>query len=205
MSDSFDYDLVCIGSGPAGQRGAVQAAKLGKRVALVERRSTVGGTCLATGTIPSKTFREAVLHFAAATRSDGGATRATQRPTVSELLSRVDEVVAREGAVISNQLSRNGVDVMCGEAAFLDPHRIRVTGTASWRDISAENVLIASGTHAVPLSNIESNGETIITSDDISGLKRLPRTMAVVGAGVIGIEYASMFASLGVASMSLRV
>jgi NAD(P) transhydrogenase len=198
VSDSFDYDLICIGSGPAGQRGAVQAAKLGKRVLLIERRATLGGTCLATGTIPSKTFREAVLHFAAAARPDGGSTRAMQRPTAPELLSRVDEVVAREGSVISNQLSRNGVDVMCGEAAFVDPHRIRITSDGSAREISATNVLIASGTHAVPPSNIESNGETVISSDDIGGLKRLPRSLAVVGAGVIGIEYASMFATLGV-------
>ena len=199
MSDSFDYDLICIGSGPAGQRGAVQAAKLGKRVALIERRSTVGGACLDTGTIPSKTFREAVLHFAsAAARPDGGTARATPRPTVSELLSRVAEVVTREGAVIAHQLSRNGVDVMCGEAAFVDPHRIRVTGMESAREFSAANVLIASGTRAVPPSNIPSDGETIISSDDIGGLKRLPRTLAVVGAGVIGIEYASMFAALGV-------
>src|SRR6266550_1575582 len=199
MSDSFDYDLICIGSGPAGQRGAVQAAKLGKRVAMIERRSTVGGTCLVTGTIPSKTFREAVLYFAGAgARPDGGSTRNMQRPTVSELLSRVDGVVAREGEVIANQLSRNGVEVMCGEAAFVDPHRIRVTGEGSWREISAENFLIATGTRTVPLSNVESNGETIISSDEIGGLKRLPRSLAVVGAGVIGIEYASMFASLGV-------
>ena len=198
MSDSFDYDLVCIGSGPAGQRGAVQSAKLGKRVLLIERRSTLGGTCLATGTIPSKTFREAVLHFAAAARPDGGSTRALQRPTAPELLARVDEVVAREGTVISNQLSRNGVDVMCGEAAFVDPHRIRITHDGIAREISTDNVLIASGTHAVPPSNVESNGETVISSDDIGGLKRLPRSLAVVGAGVIGIEYASMFASLGV-------
>jgi NAD(P) transhydrogenase len=199
MSDSFDYDLICIGSGPAGQRGAVQAAKLGKRVALIERRSTVGGTCLATGTIPSKTFREAVLYFAAtAARPDGGSTRNMQRPTVSELLARVDGVVAREGEVISNQLSRNGVDVMCGEASFVDPHRIRITSMGSWREVSAANVLIASGTRAMPPSNAESNGETIISSDDIGGLKRLPRTLAVVGAGVIGIEYASMFAALGI-------
>ena len=198
MSDSFDYDLICIGSGPAGQRGAVQAAKLGKRVALVERRNTLGGTCLATGTIPSKTFREAVLHFAAAARPDGGSTRAMQRPTAPELLARVDEVVAREGSVISNQLSRNGVDVMCGEAVFVDPHRIRITNEGIAREISATNVLIASGTRAVPPSNIESNGETVISSDDIGGLKRLPRSLAVVGAGVIGIEYASMFAALGV-------
>ena len=198
MSDSFDYDLICIGSGPAGQRGAVQAAKLGKRVLLVERRSTLGGTCLATGTIPSKTFREAVLHFAAAARPDGGSTVAMRRPTAPELLARVDEVVAREGAVISNQLSRNGVDVICGGAAFVDPHRIRITNEGIARELSAANVLIATGTHAVPPSNIESNGETVISSDDIGGLKRLPRSLAVVGAGVIGIEYASMFASLGV-------
>jgi len=198
VSGSFDYDLICIGSGPAVQRGAVQAAKLGKRVALIERRDTLGGTCLATGTIPSKTFREAVLHFAAAARPDGGSARAMQRPTARELLARVDEVVAREGSVISNQLSRNGVDVMCGEAAFVDPHRIRVTNEGIAREVSATNVLIASGTRAVPPSNVESNGETVISSDDIGGLKRLPRSLAVVGAGVIGIEYASMFAALGV-------
>jgi NAD(P) transhydrogenase len=196
--DHFDYDLVCIGSGPAGQRGAVQAAKLGKRVALIERSATVGGMCLATGTIPSKTFREAVLHFAAAARPDGGSTRTLQRPTMPELLSRVEQVVAREGAVISNQLSRNGVEVLCGDAAFIDPHRIRVTASGTWTELSTANVLIASGTRAVPAPDIESNGETIISSDEIGGLKRLPRSMAVVGAGVVGIEYASMFAAVGV-------
>src|SRR2546423_5098572 len=131
MGDSFDYDLVCIGSGPAGQRGAVQAAKVGKRVALIERRNTVGGACLATGTIPSKTFREAVLSFTGAQRSNGGTTQSAQRPTAPELLARVDQVVSREGSVIVNQLSRNGVDVLCGEASFVDPHRLRVTGGQS--------------------------------------------------------------------------
>jgi NAD(P) transhydrogenase len=198
MSDSFDYDLVCIGSGPAGQRGAVQAAKVGKRVALVERRSTVGGACLATGTIPSKTFREAVLGFSSAQRPNGGTTQSTQRPTAPELLARVDEVVSREGAVIVNQLSRNGVDVLCGEASFVDPHRLRVTGGQSWREVTAANVLIASGTRAVPPEGIDANGDIMISSDDIGGLTRLPRSLAVVGAGVIGIEYASMFAALGV-------
>ena len=198
MSDPFDYDLVCIGSGPAGQRGAVQAAKLGKRVALVERRSTVGGTCLATGTIPSKTFREAVLGFVGAQRSNGGSTQTALRPTVAELLARVDEVVSREGSVIVNQLSRNGVDVLCGEASFVDPHRLRITGGQSWREISAANVLIASGTRAMPPDAMGTLGDTMISSDDIGSLTRLPRSLAVVGAGVIGIEYASMFAALGV-------
>jgi NAD(P) transhydrogenase len=138
------------------------------------------------------------MHFAAAVRPDGGATRTLQRPTAPELLSRVDQVVEREGSVISHQLSRNGVDVMCGEASFVDPHRIRVSSAGTWREASAANVLIASGTLATPLSGVESDGETIITSDDIGYLKRLPRSLAVVGAGVIGIEYASMFASLGI-------
>ena len=198
MSESFDYDLICIGSGPAGQRGAVQAAKLGMRVALIERRATVGGTCLAIGTIPSKTFREAVLAFANASRSEGGSTRTTQRPTAPELLARVDAVVMREGAVIASQLSRNGVDVLCGVAAFVDPHRIRVSAAGTSREVSAANILIASGTRAVPLVGVESMGDTMISSDDIGSLTRLPRSLAVVGAGVIGIEYASMFAALGV-------
>src|SRR5437762_9468582 len=143
MSESYDYDLVCIGSGPAGQRGAVQAAKLGKRVALVERRGTVGGACLDIGTIPSKTFREAVLTTTRHTRSSDGTTRQQPRPTAEQLLERVGAVVSKEGAVIANQLGRNGVDVLCGVAAFVDPHRLRVESGGSWREISAAHVLIA--------------------------------------------------------------
>src|SRR5476649_2485093 len=155
MSDTYDYDLICIGSGPAGQRGAVQAAKLGMRVALVERRSTVGGTCLASGTIPSKTFREAVLAFAHMGRPANGSTRIAQRPSAADLLARVDEVVAREGSVIGNQLARNGVDVMCGEASFVSPHVLRVADAAGFREISTANVLIASGTRAAPGAGLE--------------------------------------------------
>jgi NAD(P) transhydrogenase len=196
MPDLYDYDLVCIGSGPAGQRGAVQAAKLGRRVAVIERRTTLGGICVATGTIPSKTFREAVLSLTGPTTAAPG--RPSARPTAAQLLARVDEVVAREGSVIANQLTRNGVDVLCGDASFVDPHRLRVAGFDGWREITAANVLIASGTRAVPPSGVQTDGESVITSDEIGGLKTLPRSLAVVGAGVIGIEYASMFAALGV-------
>jgi NAD(P) transhydrogenase len=195
MSD-YDYDLVCIGSGPAGQRGAVQAAKLGRRAAVVERRTTLGGICVATGTIPSKTFREAVLSLTAPAASNGG--RAPMRPSAPQLLARVDEVVAREGSVIASQLARNGVEVLCGDASFVDAHRLRISAFDGWREITAANVLIASGTRALPPSGVQSDGETVITSDEIGSLKRLPRSLAVVGAGVIGIEYASMFAALGV-------
>ncbi|HEY8176322.1 MAG TPA: FAD-dependent oxidoreductase, partial [Gemmatimonadaceae bacterium] len=198
VTDSYDYDLVCIGSGPAGQRGAVQAAKLGKRVALIERRGTVGGTCLDIGTIPSKTFREAVMSTMRAARASDGTTKQQQRPTAEQLLARVDAVVSKEGAVIANQLGRNGVDVMCGVASFVDPHRLRIDMGAGWREITAANVLIATGTHAVVPPDVSHAADVVITSDDIGKLKRLPRSLAVVGAGVVGIEYASMFAALGV-------
>jgi NAD(P) transhydrogenase len=195
---TFDYDLVCIGSGPAGQRGAVQAAKMGRRVALIEKRSTLGGVCLDTGTIPSKTFREAVVWAVGAARMATPPTKAQARPGIDMLLARIDEVVAREAGVIANQLGRNGVEVFCGEASFVDPHRVRVTGADGWREISTANVLIASGTQSVPPPNGLADSACVLTSDEITKLGRLPRTMAVVGAGVIGIEYASMFSALGV-------
>lgn len=198
VSELFDYDLVCIGSGPSGQRGAVQAAKLGRRVAIVETHATVGGICLVTGTIPSKTFREAVLSLAITPRTPADLNRAQTRPTSAQLLARVDEVVSREGTVIANQLTRNGVDILCGEASFIDPHRLAITSGKNTREITTANVLIASGTKAVPPAGAASDGECVITSDEIGSLTRLPRSLAVVGAGVIGIEYASMFAALGV-------
>src|SRR6185312_13339146 len=133
VSETYDYDLVCIGSGPAGQRAAVQAAKLGRRAAVVERRGSLGGVCLDTGTIPSKTFREAVLWtVASAARSDGALDGPPSRPTAEALLARVQEVVSREAAVIANQLRRNGVDVLRGDASFKDPHRIVVHAGDAW-------------------------------------------------------------------------
>src|SRR5512146_601902 len=119
--ESHDYDLVCVGSGPAGQRGAVQGAKMGRRVALSEKRQTLGGVCLDTGTIPSKTFREAVIWAVGAAHAENNAQRVAARPSVAQLLSRVEDVIAREGTVIANQLGRNGVDVFCGEASFVNP------------------------------------------------------------------------------------
>src|SRR4051812_42058433 len=195
---TFDYDLVCIGSGPAGQRGAVQAAKLGKRVAIVERHGTLGGICLDMGTIPSKTFREAVVWTVEANaRTTGSMAQATrQRPSAEVLLARVASVVQREATVIANQLHRNGVDGLSGEAAFADPHRLRILGPDGTREVTTANVLIATGTVAAPVPGRPADGDAVITSDDICQLTRLPKTLTVVGAGVIGIEYASMFAAL---------
>jgi NAD(P) transhydrogenase len=196
----YDFDLLCIGSGPAGQRAAVQAAKLGHRVAVVEKRRIVGGICVDTGTIPSKTFREAVLFFTGlAGRFDWrqGVWEET-RPSMEVLLTRVDAVMQRETEVVERQLRRNGVVLIWGEATFQDPHTLVVQSDRGWRTISSENILIAVGTLPAPPPGVAPDGEVVIISDGLMQLPHLPHAMVVVGGGIIGIEYASMFAALGV-------
>ena len=195
----YDFDLVALGSGPAGQRAAVQAAKLGKRAAIVEGGGHLGGVCIQTGTIPSKTFREAVLALTARARRGDAADTGPARPTAPELLARVAEVVRREAEVVEDQLARNDVTILRGRGAFQDPHTIRVTGGAGTRSVTAENVVIAVGTRAAEPAGAALDRDVAITSDDIVGLKRLPRAATVVGGGVIGVEYASIFAALGIA------
>src|SRR5262249_26457655 len=163
---AHDYDLVCIGSGPAGQRAAVQAAKLGKRTAVVEKLQCVGGVCLGTGTIPSKTLREAVVLSRLPGRPDGGRPGVSgARPTADQLFARVEQVLAREQAVIEDQLRRNDVETLRGEAAFADPHRLVVRGEDGWREISADNIVIAVGTQPAPPPGIAADGEVVVTSD----------------------------------------
>jgi len=194
---AYDYDLLVLGSGPAGQRAAVQTAKLGKRVAIVERHRMIGGVCLHTGTVPSKTFREAVLALMAAPRLDHGVPVERPRPSMPDLIHRVNGVIERELDVVARQLSRNNVDLITGSARFLDPHTIAIDGQSLERQSTAEHILIACGSvpSAPPVPN---DHETILTSDDIILMERLPKSLAVIGGGVIGIEYASMFAELGV-------
>jgi NAD(P) transhydrogenase len=196
---TYDFDLVCLGSGPAGQRAAVQAAKLGKRAAVVEKHRIIGGVCLETGTIPSKTFREAVLSFATANALvEGGVVRPEVRPTAEQLLARVNEVVRRESAVVEEQLRRNDVALIRGAGSFLDPHTLLVQSLDTVRRVTSAQILVAVGTVAGAPAGCGGLDGIAITSDEIMCLRRLPRTMAVVGAGIIGIEYASMFAALGV-------
>ena len=199
---SFDYDLFVFGSGPAGQRAAIQAAKLGKRAAVAERRAVVGGVCINTGTIPSKTLREAVLHLSGyRERNIYGASYSVKgKITMSDLLFRADRVIKHEIDVTRHQLQRNGVDVIESRAAFRDPHTIRLislNGHAE-REVTARKVVIAVGAETTRDAHIPFDGQRIFTSDDILGLERLPRTLAVIGAGVIGLEYATIFAALGV-------
>lgn len=200
MDAHKSYDLLCIGSGPAGQRAAVQAAKVGKRVGVVEKLRVVGGLCLDKGTIPSKTFREAVLAFgkqAEQFRTHHGFSSG-DRITAPRLLARINDVVGREADVVDRQLLRNDIEILRGEATFLDPHTIEISTEAQSLKARAERILIAVGTVPTPPPGVPCDGEVIITSDGVTDLHRLPKSMVVVGAGVIGIEYASMFGALGV-------
>jgi NAD(P) transhydrogenase len=193
------YDLLVIGSGPAGQRAAIQGAKLGRSVALVEREPALGGVSANTGTIPSKTARAAILDLTGfAQRSVyGDAYRLTTTVTIDDLLWRTHHVVEHERAVVRDQLRRNGVDVFEGTAAFVDPHTLEVVGE---RPVSlrGHRIVIAAGTRPARPAGVDFDGTTVIDSDGLGGLERLPATMTVVGAGVIGLEYASMAAALGV-------
>src|ERR1700728_482766 len=197
---AVQYDLIVIGSRPAGQRAAVAAAKNGKRVVVVEARSVVGGVCINTGTIPSKTMREAVLHLSGYNyRTVYGVNyRVKEKITMADLAFRVQAVIKTEVDVTEAQLSRNGIDVVHGIARFIDPNQIRVEGPHGDSTLAAGQVIIAVGTKPAVSDKVPVNGRTIINSDQILGLVALPKTLIVVGGGVIGVEYTCMFAVLGV-------
>ena len=194
------YDLIVIGSGPAGQRAAIQAAKSGRRAAVVEQREIVGGVCITTGTIPSKTMREAVLYLSGFTYQGiyGLNHHVKDKITMGDLGFRVNQVIKTEVDVIRGQLEHNGVDVLIGVGSFLDPTHVRVTSSTGQADVTAPNILIATGTKPAVSSMVPINGRTIINSDQILDMPEIPKTLIVVGGGVIGVEYACMFAVLGV-------
>ncbi len=197
---AVNYDLVVIGSGPAGQRAAVAAAKMGKRVAVVEARTVVGGVCINTGTIPSKTMREAVLHLSGYNyRSVYGINyRVKEKITMADLAFRVQAVIKTEVDVTEAQLSRNGIDVVHGVAHFISPTQVRVEGIQTETTLEADRIIIAVGTKPACSPKVPLNGKTILNSDQILGLDCLPQSLIVVGGGVVGVEYTCMFAVLGV-------
>ncbi len=201
MGDN-DYDILVIGSGPAGQKAAIQAAKLGKRVALAEKKAVVGGVCINTGTIPSKTLREAVLHLSGYhERAIYGASYSVKRDiTMSDLLYRAEIVIRNEIDVTCHQLQRNGIDLLPAAASFVDANTVRLTYNdgRGQRDVVVERIVVSVGTSATTSGDIEFDEQRILTSDQILHLKDLPKTLTVVGGGVIGCEYATIFAALGV-------
>jgi NAD(P) transhydrogenase len=199
---SYDYDLLVIGSGPAGHRAAIQAAKLDRRVAIIEKKTVVGGVCINTGTIPSKTLREAALRLSGYRDRGiyGMSYAAKSNITMRDLLSRVDHVITNELDVARHQLVRNNVDILNARASFVDPHRLRLelVSERSRQEVTAGKIVIAVGTTTANEPGVPYDAEHVFTSDELLHVEQLPRTLAVVGAGVIGLEYACIFAALGV-------
>jgi len=196
-----DFDLVVLGSGPGGQKAAIAAAKLGRSVAIVEKGQMLGGVCTNTGTIPSKTLREAVLYLTGMNQRElyGASYRVKSDITVADLLSRTQHVIGREVEVVRAQLLRNRIDILTGTARFLDPHTVAVDDPVRHErtTVRGERIVIATGTSPARPPNVEFDERRVLDSDGILNLEFIPGSMVVVGAGVIGIEYASMFAALG--------
>ncbi len=197
----YAYDMIVIGSGPAGQRAAIQAAKLEKRVAIVERKTTLGGVSVNTGTIPSKTLREAVMFLSGYQQRSlyGQSYTVKEKITMNDLIFRTEHVMRSEIDVVRAQLMRNGIEMFAAEAAFVDAHTLRLNfvDERGQRDITAQNIVIACGTTVTRDEHIPFDGQDIFTSDDILQLDAIPRTLTVIGAGVVGVEYATMFSALG--------
>jgi NAD(P) transhydrogenase len=198
--DKATYDLVVIGSGPAGQKGAIAATKLGKKVAVIDRKGMIGGVSLHTGTIPSKTLREAVMYMTGFRQRAfyGSDYSLKEKVSKEDLSARVRTVLERELEVVRHQFRRNEVTVIQGSARFLDPHTIVAPTDAGDALLSAEKILIACGTRPARDPMIPFDGQTVIDAGELESLAEIPKDLIVVGAGVIGIEYASMCAALEV-------
>src|SRR5262245_6283351 len=194
----YDFDVLVLGSGPGGQKAAIAAAKLARRVGVVERRHMVGGVCINTGTIPSKTLREAVLYLTGLNQREmyGQSYRLKDDITVADLAARTQHVIGREIDVIRSQLARNRVKLLTGTARFHDPHTLTVRDDSGREAlVSADKIIVAAGTRPARPSTVAFDECTVIDSDGVVNLEHVPHSMVVVGAGVIGIEYASMFAA----------
>lgn len=195
------YDFLCVGSGPAGQKAAIQAAKSGFRAAIIERDAQVGGSCLLSGTIPSKALREQALRYR---RMRGSASSLAVElrgdAPLSALLHGVDIVIAAQDRYLQAQLLRNQVELIRGRAVFLDANRIELQRLDGSRMVvRAPRILLASGSRPRHVPSIEVDHEHILDSDSILSLPYIPRSMVVLGSGVIACEYASIFAALGCA------
>jgi NAD(P) transhydrogenase len=197
----YDYDLMVIGSGPGGQKAAIAAAKLGRRVAVIEHRHMMGGVSVNTGTIPSKTLREAVMYLTGMAQREmyGASYRVKSDITVEDLFARTQHVIGREIEVIRAQLLRNHVDILSGTGSFVDPHTVGVQDDEGVRrtQFTSRFVVIATGSRPHRPSTVQFDERTVVDSDGVLALTQVPTSMVVVGAGIIGIEYASMFAALG--------
>lgn len=194
------YDLLVIGTGPAGQKAAVQAAKLSKKVGIIERKEVVGGVCINTGTIPSKSLRESVLYLSGLRQRSlyGAGYRLKQTITFEDLAVRTNHVIKNEVRIVEDQMARNRVDMLTGAASFLDPHRLRIQRADTAIEHSADFIVIAVGTEPSRPADIPFDDHAIIDTDGLLALRRIPTSIVIVGGGVIGTEYACILATMGI-------
>src|SRR5260370_27265168 len=194
------FDRAVIGSGPAGQKAAIQGAKLGKSVVLIERSNALGGAAINTGTIPSKALREAVIHLTGVSKRGlfGESARGKQKITISDLIYISEQVIDHELSLVRDQLELNGVDLIWGAARFDDENVLYIDRPDDFEVISAQYFVIATGTCPAMPASVPFDNQTIFTSDGLLKLEHLPKTIIIVGGGVIGCEYACMMAPLGV-------
>ncbi|HLO33643.1 MAG TPA: Si-specific NAD(P)(+) transhydrogenase [Anaerolineales bacterium] len=194
------YDLIVIGAGPAGEKGASKAAQHGKRVALIERAPYLGGAGINTGTVPSKTLRESALYFSGLRQRGlyGIDYSLKENLTVKDFMYREHIVVDKERDMIAQHVRHHNISVIHGEASLKDAHTVGIKSSTGAEEISGDFILIATGSSPHRPPEIPFDDELICDSDSILGMKRIPKTMAVVGGGVIGTEYASIFTALGI-------
>jgi NAD(P) transhydrogenase len=194
------FDLAVIGTGPAGQKAAIQAAKLGKSVCVIEKNASLGGAAINTGTIPSKALREAVMHLTGATKRGlfGDNYRIKRNITIADLIYVSQQVIHQERELIRTHFDRNNVDLIFGSAKFESPKTLRIERPDDFEMVSADYFMIGTGTRPATPAHVPFDEKTIFTSDGLLKLDHLPKTMIIVGGGVIGVEYACMMSTLGV-------
>ncbi len=195
------YDVIIIGSGPAGKTAAIQGAKLGKKIAIIDGMPQVGGVCVHTGTIPSKTLRETVLNLTGWRERGfyGRSYRAKADISAADLMQRLNMTLQSEVDILEDHLLRNGVDVFQGIGTFLSPSEIEVkTNIGETCLLKGKCVIVAVGTHTFRPDYVPFDGERVIDSDEVTRMKKLPRSMTVIGAGVVGVEYATIFSTLDI-------
>lgn len=195
-----EYDLVIIGSGPGGQKAAIQAGKLGKNVLVIDEKGKLGGICLHDGTIPSKSFREAIIHLSGYKERShyGRAYRVKDQITMEDLTNRTNGIVNSIEQTIRSQLSRNNIEYVLGRASIISPHEVKFSYRNKEQVVTTDKIVIATGTRPFHPKCFDFDGKVILDSDSILHMQKIPKSMSIVGGGVIGCEYGTMFATLGV-------
>lgn len=200
MAEKYTFDLIVIGSGPGGQKAAIQAAKLGKKVAIVDKNPLMGGVCLHEGTIPSKSFREAIMHLSGYKERShyGKAYRVKHNVEMQDLTDRSAGIISDCEQTTRAQLIRNRIEMLIGVGSLVDEHSVKVTQGDNERYVTGRYIVIATGTRPWDPPSFDFDHDTILDSDSILHMSRLPKSLSIVGGGVIGCEYGSMFAALGI-------